>query len=57
MSECCHSAEMYEDGLHGAVLEERGADSLQDFISGLSSDPSLLDWMEPTVFASAERFI
>lgn len=48
---------MYEDGLDGAVLEERGADSLQDFISGLSSDPSLLDRMEPTVFASAERFI
>lgn len=57
VSECCHSAEIVEDGVDSAVLEECGADILRNLMPCHSTDPSRLDRMKPTVFASTERFI
>lgn len=57
VTECCHSAEIVEDVVDGAVLEECGADNFRYLMSGHSSDPSRLDRMKPTVLASTERFI
>lgn len=57
VSKCCHRPEIVEDREDGAVLEVCGAVSLLDFMSGLSTDPSRLDRMKTTVFASVDRFI
>lgn len=57
VSKCCHRPEIVEDGEDGAVLEVCGADSLRDFMSGLSTEPSRLDRMKTTAFASVDRFM
>lgn len=56
VSDCCHNAEIVEDGIDGIVLEECTAQSLSAAIAGCARKPDRLDEMKRAALASAERF-
>ncbi len=56
VSDCCHNAEIVEDGIDGIVLKECTAQSLSAAIAGCARNPDRLDEMKRGALASAERF-
>ncbi len=56
VSDCCHNAEIVEDGVDGIVLIDCGVESLRSAIESLASNPSRLDEMKRAALDSAERF-
>lgn len=56
VSDCCHNAEIVENGVDGIVLNDCGVESLRSAIESLASDLSRLDEMKRAALDSAERF-
>lgn len=56
VSNCCHNAEVVDDGVDGVVLKECDAESLRVAIANLSCNPDCLDGMKFAALDSAERF-
>lgn len=56
VSDCCHNAEVVEDGVDGVVLKDCDAESLRVAIADLARDPDCIDEMKRAALDSAERF-
>lgn len=56
VSDCCHNAEIVEDGVDGVVLRECTMEKLVDVISFLDSNRRRLSAMKEAALVSSERF-